>query len=89
MTLDEARNAIGKKVIYTPSWGFKEQGIITSVNETYVFVKFLAINGGYTDPLAANTQNLEIYTTEKWFDLNDNDINAIKNIVFNLTTICL
>lgn len=44
MTLKEARNNIGKWVVYEPfancPIGMKETGIITSVNDTYVFVKY-------------------------------------------------
>lgn len=44
MTLEEAKNNIGKFVIYTPFDGCldkeKEVGVITSVNERYVFVRY-------------------------------------------------
>jgi hypothetical protein len=44
MTLQEAKNNIGKWVVYTPFDGCskdqKEIGIITSVNESYVFVRY-------------------------------------------------
>ena len=44
MTLEEARNHIGDSVIYTPFEGCDaselEFGIITSVNDSYVFVRY-------------------------------------------------
>ena len=41
MTLQEARDNIGAWVVYEPYQGCeKETGIITSVNDTYVFVKY-------------------------------------------------
>lgn len=44
MTLKEARNNIGRSVIYIPykncSRELIESGIITSVNEIYVFVRY-------------------------------------------------
>ena len=44
MTLEEARNNIGRYVVYTPFKGCsesqKELGVITSVNDTYVFVRY-------------------------------------------------
>lgn len=44
MTLEEARNNIGRYVVYTPFEGCsdnqKELGVITSVNDTYVFVRY-------------------------------------------------
>ena len=44
MTLEEARNNIGRYVVYIPFNGCsdnqKELGVITSVNDTYVFVRY-------------------------------------------------
>jgi hypothetical protein len=42
MTLDEARQNIGNSVTYTPFEGSteKEYGVITSVNDRYVFVRY-------------------------------------------------
>lgn len=41
MTLDECREAVGRQVIYRPAHGANpEQGIITSVGEVYVFVRY-------------------------------------------------
>lgn len=44
MTLEEAKNNIGRWVVYTPFKGCpdnqKEVGVITSVNDTYVFVRY-------------------------------------------------
>lgn len=40
MTLDDARNKIGSKVIYRTAYGRTEEGVITSVNASYVFVRY-------------------------------------------------
>ena len=44
LTLDEARENIGNNVTYTPYEGCDhsqlEYGVITSVNDTYVFVRY-------------------------------------------------
>lgn len=44
MNLEEARNNIGRVVIYTPFKGCSfrdlERGVITSVNDKYVFVRY-------------------------------------------------
>lgn len=44
MTLEEAKNNIGRYVTYIPFQGCSkdqhELGVITSVNETYVFVRY-------------------------------------------------
>ena len=40
MTLDEAEAAIGRTVIYRPTGGPPELGVITSVNEEFVFVRY-------------------------------------------------
>lgn len=44
MTLDEARGLIGQQVVYrAPHIGQTEageQGVVTSVNDTYVFVRY-------------------------------------------------
>lgn len=46
MTLGEARERIGQAVVYRgagwhpDSWAPAEQGIITSVNDRYVFVRY-------------------------------------------------
>lgn len=40
MTLDEARSHVGNAVIYKPFDGRVEQGVITSVNDHYVFVRY-------------------------------------------------
>jgi hypothetical protein len=46
MTLDEAREHIGGKVTYTqPGTLPPEEGVITSVNEHYVFVRYGADYG--------------------------------------------
>lgn len=44
MTLNDARNGIGRKVIYTPFLGcdpdMTEIGVITSVTDQFVFVRY-------------------------------------------------
>lgn len=41
MTLDEARERVGHKVLYrTPGGVLREEGVITSVNDQYVFVRY-------------------------------------------------
>lgn len=40
ITLDEARNAVGDGVIYTPDYGPREDGVITGVSATSVFVRY-------------------------------------------------
>lgn len=40
MTLDEARRALGKTVIYRPPGQSPELGMITSVNDHFVFVRY-------------------------------------------------
>ncbi len=40
MTLDEARELIGNAVVYRPFGGPVEQGVITSVNDYFVFVRY-------------------------------------------------
>lgn len=51
MTLTEARENIGRKVVYTAPHGAKEDGIITTVGFTYVFVRYgNNQHGSATDP---------------------------------------
>jgi hypothetical protein len=42
MTLEQARENIGRIVVYKKQWhnGKMEQGIITSVNDKYAFVRY-------------------------------------------------
>jgi hypothetical protein len=40
VTLDEAREHIGNGVVYDPGYGLKEDGVITSVKDPYVFVRY-------------------------------------------------
>lgn len=40
MTLETARKRIGSAVVYRPRPGVVEQGVITSVNDRYVFVRY-------------------------------------------------
>lgn len=55
MTLEECRNNIGRKVVYTPFEGcdtsLLEYGVIVSANLTYVFVRYGSdINAKATKP---------------------------------------
>ncbi len=55
MTLQEAKNNIGRCVVYMPFYGCSkdqyELGVITSVNENYVFVRYSnEINSKATKP---------------------------------------
>jgi hypothetical protein len=40
ITLQEARDNIGRSVVYVPRHGFREDGRISSVNNYYVFVRY-------------------------------------------------
>ncbi len=40
MTLDEAREAVGRGVVYRPQHGRFEDGVITSVRGAWVFVRY-------------------------------------------------
>ncbi len=40
MTIDEARDHIGSAVMYRPFGKPPEEGVITSVSDSYVFVKY-------------------------------------------------
>jgi len=40
VTLDEARDHIGDSVVYTPTGRLAENGVITGVSRTVVFVKY-------------------------------------------------
>lgn len=40
MTLDEARENIGRSVVYCPAHGSFEDGLIKSVNDRYVMVDY-------------------------------------------------
>lgn len=40
MTLNEARNHIGDGVVYAPSHGRREDGVITGVSDRYAFVRY-------------------------------------------------
>jgi hypothetical protein len=40
MTIDEARDMIGATVAYVRPWCDPEVGVVTSVNDRYVFVRY-------------------------------------------------
>ena len=56
MTLDEARGHIGDGVVYTPSHGDREDGVITSVSDSMVFVLY----AGDRYSKATNPADLEL-----------------------------
>lgn len=60
MTLEEARKNIGRYVTYTPFKGCSkdqlELGVITSVNERYVFVRY----GNEINSKATRPEDLKI-----------------------------
>ena len=59
MTLEEARERVGDKVVYQGVWR-PEEGVITSVNNHFVFVRYgddygsKATLARYLTPLAAS-----------------------------------
>lgn len=56
LTLEQARKSIGKYVVYRPPGGPLETGIITSVNDEFVFVRYGADRGSK----ATRPQDLEL-----------------------------
>jgi hypothetical protein len=53
MTLDEARASIGAKVLYRTAYGRTDDGVISSVNDRWVLVRYGADTGSKaTDPAA-------------------------------------
>ena len=59
MTLDEARAHIGDGVVYLPCGGPVEEGVITSVNDHYVF----AVYGADKTPKATRAADLILMAT--------------------------
>lgn len=58
MTVEEARERIGSGVVYIPDHGPREDGIITSVGNYNVFVRYK----GDTHSKATNPATLEFLT---------------------------
>jgi hypothetical protein len=56
MTLDEARDHIGDKVVYRPTVGALEDGVITSVSSLMAFVRY----GDEGTPQATRPGDLEL-----------------------------
>ena len=57
MTLDEARQNIGAGVVYEPSsGGYREDGDIVSVNDRFVFVRYV----GDRSAKATSPENLTL-----------------------------
>jgi len=50
MTLDEAREHIGSDVLYRAPHGSTQNGIITSVNDWFVFVRYGITGSGVATP---------------------------------------
>lgn len=61
MTLDECRQSVGRDVVYCGGIA-PEDGVITSVNECYAFVRFLARGArfGGLGSLACRPEDLEL-----------------------------
>ena len=57
MTLDEARDHIGHGVVYRPTVGPAEDGVITSVSALMVFVRYAGSPG---TPKATRPEDLEL-----------------------------
>lgn len=62
MTLDEARRFIGAGVVYKPHHGPPEDGIITGVNDYFVFVRYKGDNGAK----ATYAKDLTLLRPESW-----------------------
>lgn len=66
MTLDEARQHIGAGVVYDPGYGPKEDGVISSVGEQYVFVRYKGdFFGKATEPARLTLLSPPSASTEK------------------------
>lgn len=61
MTLDECRAHVGAGVVYEPADGRREDGVITSVNSMYAFVRF----GTDAHSKATHPGQLELGVTAK------------------------
>lgn len=55
MTLAEAKSLIGEAVVYRPRGGPVEQGVVTSVGSSYVFVRY----GGDETSKATRAEDIE------------------------------
>lgn len=55
MTIEEAKNMLGAGVVYKNGNGSSEDGVITSVNSTWVFVQYRGdFHSKATDPAQLN-----------------------------------
>lgn len=59
MTLGEARDAIGQVVVYRPGGGGLETGVVTSVGDAFVFVRY----GADRHSKATRPEDLELETS--------------------------
>lgn len=55
MTLDQARDNIGRRVVYVPRFEMREYGVISGVNDLVVFVHY----AGDQQAKATNPEDLE------------------------------
>jgi hypothetical protein len=62
MTLDEARGRVGSLVVYRREYCAPEEGVITSVNDQYVFVRY----GSQQTSQATDPRDLE-FTYDRYF----------------------
>lgn len=78
MTLDEARQSLGREVVYSPYVGcedkHKEIGTITSVSDTYVFVRY------GTDTISKSTkpENIQLIKEVKVKKILKNRVQCLK-----------
>lgn len=56
MSINEARASIGRLVVYRRPGQAPDEGVITSVNDLYVFVRY----GSQTGSAATNPSDLEL-----------------------------
>lgn len=61
MTTAEARDLIGRSVIYTAPHGARDEGVITSVNDRFVFVRY-----GNHGSQATPPERLELAVPDAW-----------------------
>lgn len=66
MTLAEARQHVGHGVVYRPRRGDAEDGVITSVNDHWVFVRYGAVGTSKaTDPARLELLGADVTTEER------------------------
>ena len=60
MTLDEAELGIGRLVIYYPGHGSSDEGVITSVGDSFVFVRYGSDIGSLATPAGKLRFSVEV-----------------------------